>query len=415
MEHIQKNTITRPSVIGNLKAMRLPRIRYISKFHNAGCMTDKKNAKKVPVAPSAFDYAHQHSRDIVWMSQNTNQIPVSDVIDRAILKAVKDREYNLYPRSNGIFGLCEVVSKHLDLPKDYKVLLTNGAIEATYILTRALIKKGDQVICTDPSFMPIHHQIKISGGKPVEIPVYRKPWKLTPEWIRDAITPKTKMILLIDPLNPLGTAYTRAEIKEICEIAEEHDLLIIDDVTYRDFSDPHPTYKYAPDRTIVDYTFSKQCGLAGMRIGALAAPPELMEKMMPYNTNVLSVNILAQRAAHAAMECIDSWLPALRKQLLENQRIIKDSVDSVKGCFLPVYPSRTNMFAIDIGKTGVDPDDLQNTLLYDYGVFIRSGKYVSKTYGKDFIRVSFSVTEEGAEKFADAFPKAIAKLRKSGK
>jgi aspartate aminotransferase len=167
-----------------------------------------------------------------------------------------------------------------------------------------------------------------------------------------------------------------------------------------------------PDRTIVGYTFSKQCGLAGMRIGVLAAPPELMDKMMPYNTNVLSVNILAQRAALAAMECIDSWLPALRKQLLDNQRIIKDSVDSVKGCFLPVYPSRTNMFAIDIGKTGANPDKVQDMLLYDHDVFVRSGNYVSKAFGKNFIRVSFSVTEEGAEKFAEAFPKVIAKLRK---
>lgn len=375
-------------------------------------MTRKKNEPAKPVAPNAFDYAHMHAKEIVWMSQNTNHIPVTDVIDKAILKAVKDREYNLYPRSSGIFGLCDVVKDHIELPKDYNVLLTNGGIEATYIVTRALLKKGDQVICTDPSFMPIHHQINISGGKAVEIPVYKKPWKLTPELIRDALTSKTKMILLIDPLNPLGTAYTRPEIKEICEIAEEHDLLIIDDITYRDFSDPVPTYKYVPDRTIVGYTFSKQCGLAGMRIGALAAPPELMEKMMPYNTNVLSVNILAQRTAHAAMGCIDSWLPALRKQLLDNQRIIKDSVDSIKGCFLPVYPSRTNMFAIDIGKTGANPDEVQNRLLYDHNVFVRSGNYVSKNFGKNFIRVSFSVTEEGCEKFAEAFPKVIAKFRK---
>jgi len=375
-------------------------------------MTQKKKAPKTPAAPNAFDYAHKHPREIVWMSQNTNHIPVSDVIDKAILKAVKNREYNLYPRSGGVFGLTDVIKKHVELPEDYRVLLTNGGIEATYILNRALLKKGDEVICTDPSFMPIHHQIAISGGKLVEIPVYKKPWKLSPDTIRKAITKKTSMILLIDPLNPLGTAYTRPEIKEICEIAEEHDLLIVDDVTYRDFSDPVPTYKYIPDRTITVYTFSKQCGLAGMRIGALAAPPDIMEKMLPYNTNVLSVNILAQRAALAAMECIDSWLPALRKQLLTNQRIIKDSVDSVKGCFLPVYPSRTNMFAVDIGRTGVNPDHLQDTMLYDYGVFVRSGNYVSKTSGRNFVRVSFSVTQEGAERFASAFPKAIAKLRK---
>jgi len=185
----------------------------------------------------------------------------------------------------------------------------------------------------------------------------------------------------------------------------------MDDVTYRDFSNPVPTYDFIPDRTLVTYTFSKQCGLAGMRIGALAAPKPLMERMMPYNTNVLSVNILAQRAALAAMSRVKEWLPGLRGQLLENQRIIKEAVDSVDGCFLPVYPSRTNMFVVEIGATGVNPDELQNTLLYDHKVFIRSGNYVSKAYGPKFIRVSFSVTQEGAEKFAEAFPRAIAELR----
>lgn len=374
-------------------------------FPYAGSMTQKESARLPP-----FDFAHKNAGDIVWMSQNTNHIPVSDVIDKAILDAVKRKEYNLYPRSNGIFGLCELVKKHLELPDDYEVLLTNGGIEAMYILTRALIKQGDEIICSDPSFLPLHHQIRISGGTPVEIPVFREPWKLTPEWIRQAITPRTTMILLIDPLNPTGAAYTRDEVKEICEIAEEHDLLVVDDVTYRDFSDPVPTHEFIPERTLVTYTFSKQCGLAGMRIGALAAPKKYMDMMMPYNTNVLSVNILAQRAAHAAMGIIDEWLPALRAQLLENQRIIKEAVDSVDGCFLPVYPSRTNMFMVNIGKTGVNPDQLQDKLLYDHKVFIRSGNYVSKAFGKDFIRVSFSVKQDGAEKFAEKFPKAMAEL-----
>ncbi|MDO9537031.1 MAG: pyridoxal phosphate-dependent aminotransferase [Thermoplasmata archaeon] len=360
---------------------------------------------------NVFDFAHKHASEIVWMSQNTNHIPVSDEIDKAIRKAVDEKEYNLYPRASGIFGLCETVKAHLGLPDDYEVLITNGGIEGLYILTRALLKKGDEVICSDPSFLPIHHQINISGATPVEIPIYQEPWKITPDMIRKAITEKTSMILLIDPINPLGTAYTRPEVKEISEIAEEHDLLVIDDITYRDFSDPVATYEYVPERTLVGYTFSKQCGLAGMRIGALAAPKSLMDQMMPYNTNVLSVNILAQRAALAAMKDIDNWLPRLRKQLMENQRIIKEAVDKVEGCYLPVYPSHTNMFVIDIHETGVDPDKLQDKLLYDHKVFVRSGNYVSKAFGGRFIRVSFSVTQEGAEKFAEAFPKVMAELR----
>ena len=358
-----------------------------------------------------FDFAHQHSKEIIWMSQNTNQIELPGHIRQAILDAVSWGEYNLYPRSSGIFGLTDLVKKHLELPDDYEVLLTNGGIEGLYILTRALLEKGDEVICSDPSFLPIHHQIRISGGIPVELPIYKEPWKLTPEQIEAAITSRTKMILLIDPINPLGTAYTKDDVKAISQIAEDHDLIIIDDVTYRDFSEPFPTYDHAPQRTIASYTFSKQCGLAGMRIGALAAPKPLMDRMMPFNTNVLSVNILAQRAAMAAMETIGTWLPDLRSQLLTNQEIIKAAVGQVDGCSLPVYPSSTNMFVIDISKTGVDPDELQNRMLFDHKVFVRSGNYVSKAFGESFVRVSFSVPQPGAERFAQVFPEVMDQLR----
>ena len=358
-----------------------------------------------------FDFAHKHAKEITWMSQNTNQISMTDVIEKAILESVSWKEYNLYPRSNGIFGLTELLKKHLGLPDDYEVLITNGGIEGLYILTRALLEQGDEVICTDPSFLPIHHQIEISGAKPVEIPIYQEPWKMTIEQIQAAITPKTKMLLLIDPINPLGTAYTKDEIKAISQIAEDNDILIIDDITYRDFSDPYPTYDIVPDRTIVSYTFSKQCGLAGMRIGMVAAPKQLMDKMMPFNTNVLSVNILAQRAALAAMETIGDWLPALRSQLLKNQEIIKSAIDKVDGCFMPVYPSSTNMFIVDISQTGVDPDELQDKMLYDHKIFIRSGNYVSKSFGENFIRISFSVPQSGAETFARVFPEVMAQLK----
>ena len=366
----------------------------------------------MPGRMNPFNFAHKHAKEIVWMSQNTNQIPMTDVIEKAILDAVSWKEYNLYPRSNGIFGLTELLKKHLGLPDDYEVLITNGGIEGLYILTRALLEKGDEVICTDPSFLPIHHQIEISGARAVELPIYQKPWKFTPEQIQEAVTPNTKMILLIDPINPMGTAYTKDEIKAICQIAEDNDILVIDDITYRDFSDPFPTYDFIPDRTLVSYTFSKQCGLAGMRIGVLAAPKQLMDKMMPYNTNVLSVNILAQRAALAAMESIDTWIPALKNQMLKNQEIIKNAVEKVDGCFLPVYPSSTNMFVVDISQTGVDPDDLQDRMLYDHKVFVRSGNYVSKAFGENFIRVSFSVPQEGAERFATVFPEIMGQLKK---
>ncbi len=360
-----------------------------------------------------FQYAHEHADEIVWMSQNTNHIPLSPKIEEAILEAIRSREYNLYPYSKGVDGLPEAILKDLDLGGGWDVIVTNGGIEALYILNRALLSEGDEVIATDPSFMPIHHQIRLSGANPVELPIYKEPWKMTPEAIRAAITPKTKMILLIDPINPVGTAYTRGEVKEICEIAREHDLYIIDDITYRDFSPDHTlTSEFYPEKSIIVYSFSKTSAFAGMRIGALIAPKELMEKMRPYNTNVLSVNILAQRGALASLETKGEWLDRMLKTAMRSQEIVKEAVDEEGGAFIPVFPSRTNMLIIDISALGIDGDELEHRMLYGDGVFIRGGSYLSPRFGKNFIRVSFTVPNDGAERFKESFVKQIAAMGK---
>ncbi len=362
-----------------------------------------------PVDP--FVYAHQHRDEIVWMSQNTNHIPTDPRIEEAIVEAVKNREYNYYPYAGGIFGLSEALARDVEAPEGHRTLVTNGAIEALYILTRALLHEGDEVICTNPSFMPIHHQIRLCGAKPVEIPIYRPPYKLTVEWVQEAITPRTTMFLLIDPHNPLGTEYTEDEVRAFCEIAEDHSLIMVHDVTYRDFAFHHtPAHRYLPDRTLTVYSFSKNAGLAGMRIGGLIGPGHLMERIEPYNTNVLSANVLAQRAALAALETKSEWMGRVVEQARKNQEIIKKAVEGAGDFSLPVYPSSSNMFVMDLGETGIDPDVFQNTMLFDHGVFVRSGKYVSREFGHRFVRISFTVPQEGAEKFAMALPKVKEKL-----
>ena len=361
-----------------------------------------------------FQYAHAHKKEIVWMSQNTNQIPTAPDIDEAIAKVVEDKEYNLYPLARGLPELRDIVVRDLKV-QGFDCLITNGGIEALYIANRALLREGDEVIATDPSFMPIHHQIGLSRARPIEIDIYDKPCKLTPHEIERHITKNTKMILLIDPHNPMGSEYSRDEVKHICDIAKQHNLYVMDDITYCDFAFHHTnTTEFIPERTILAYSFSKNCGMAGMRIGALLAPPELMKNLEQYNTNVLSVNILAQRAGLKALETKGKWMGNVVAVCRENQRLIKEAVDKIEGAYLPVYPSSTNMFAIDISGANVNPDEVQHKLLYEHGVFVRSGNYVSKKWGKRFIRVSFSVPTEQCRKFTEALPKVIEELKGNG-
>jgi aspartate aminotransferase len=358
-----------------------------------------------------FEYAHGNP-NVVWMSQNTNHLPTTPAIEEAVIEALKNKEYVRYPPFlTGLVELHEVIKKDLGLP-DFKVMLTSGGTEALYIAMRTFLEKGSEVVTSDPSYFIIHHFIRLSGATPTDLPIYKPPYKYDIEEVKEAITKRTRMILLIDPLNPLGSNYTKDEVKAVCDLAQDHDLIIFDDITYRDFADEHyMTSDFAPERTIVAYSVSKNCGLAGMRVGALVAPPELMEKAAPFNTNDLSINILGQRAALAALRTKKEWISRVVRQSRRNQAIIKEAVDEVDGAFLPVYPSQANMFVIDISRTGLKTQPIQDKLLFEHDVFVRAGEYVSKKFGHNFIRASFTVEEEGAKRFRKAFPKVMAELR----
>ena len=359
-----------------------------------------------------FEFAHQHRGEVAWMSQNTNTLPMHPAVLDAIRKSVEDREFNNYPFKRGVFGLPEGILDDLGL-EGYDVLLTNGGIEGEYAATRALFRPGDEVVSTDPAFLPIHDEIAMTGAKPVPVDIYRKPYVLTPEWASEALTPATKALVLIDPDNPMGSGYARSQVKGLAEVARDHDLYLIDDITYRDFNPDHVlASEFYPEKTLLSYSFSKAPGLAGMRVGAILAPPEIMKQVKRFDTNPLGVNVIAQRAALASLRTKKEWLPRIRAVCDANQKTIKAAVDRVDGASLPVFPSKANMFVIDVAEAGVNPEALEERLLHDHLIHGRAGSYLSKLHGSRFFRVSFTVPETDAKRFADAFPAVMEKLRK---
>jgi aspartate aminotransferase len=359
-----------------------------------------------------FAYAHAHRREVVWMSQNTNHLVPPEPARAAIEEALEERRYEGYPYAPGLSELKSLVLSDLGLPADSGCLVSAGGTEALYMLMRALLGAGDEVVASDPSYLIIHKFIELSGARPVPLDIYAPPYRLTSDRVQEAIGPRTKMILLIDPLNPLGSGYPPEEVRAIAEIAKDHHLWLLNDITYRDFSDRHTLgYPFHPEKTLTVWSVSKNCGLAGLRIGGLAARPEVTKLVGKYNTNDLGVNILAQVAALADLRTKSTWFESVRATTRANQATIRTAVEETPGTFLPVYPSQANMFAIDISATGVAPERLQETLLRDDGVFVRAGNYLSPKFGGRFVRASFSNPPSDVAKFAAAFPKAVARLR----
>ena len=361
-------------------------------------------------ASDAFRYAHAHHDEIAWLSQNTNHLVPPDVIRSALESTIRQRRYEGYPLATGDPELLDAVSKDFGA-SGLSPFLTGGGTEALYMTMRALLSPADEVIASDPSYLIIHRFVELSRAVPKNLDIYAPPYRLTADRIQEAVGPRTKMILLIDPLNPLGSGYPREEVRAIAEIAHDRHLFLLNDVTYRDFSDGHAlAAEFAPEETVTVWSVSKNCGLAGLRLGGLLARPELLKTITRFNTNDLGVNVLAQAAALAALRSKPQWIGAVVRQTRANGARIRDVVGGVSGTSLPVYPSRANMMVIDIAPTGVPPESVQDEMLRRHGVFVRAGNYLSPTHGGRFVRVSFSTPPADIERFATAFPAAMQAL-----
>ena len=364
-------------------------------------------------ASDAFRYAHAHHDEIAWLSQNTNHLVPPEVIRPALEKAIREQRYIGYPLATGDPELLEAIAKDFGLAGE-SPFLTGGGTEALYMTARALLGPGDEVIASDPSYLIIHRFVELSGATTKNLDIYAPPYRLTADRIQEAVGPRTKMILLIDPLNPLGSGYPREEVKAIAEIAHDRHLVLLNDVTYRDFSDGHAlAAEFAPEETVTIWSVSKNCGLAGMRLGGLIARPDRLKTITRFNTNDLGVNVLSQAAALAALRSKSQWIGGVVRQTRANGARIRDVVGTVAGASLPVYPSRANMMVIDIAPTGVRPEAVQDEMLRHHGVFVRAGNYLSPTHGGRFVRLSFSNPPADIERFATAFPKVMQSLRAS--
>ena len=389
----------------------------IKKEHKIN-IPEKKYNKRPKIPPKGFKSSNDffnytfENKDLIWMGQNTNHLHDEDDISDAMIECLKEKEYCKYPAPDGFPELKELILKDLDL-EDMSVYVTAGATESLHLCMHSILEPKDNVITCDPGYLIIGSFAERFAKEVKYVPIYNKEcnYKLTPELIRENIDENTKIIVLIDPLNPLGTAYTEEEIKEIAQIAIENDIYLIHDVTYKDFARKHTLVaKYAPNNTLTIFSFSKIFGMAGVRLGAVVAPEPLIATIKNVVVNDLGVNIIAQKGGIAALKSKPKWIKKIRETTFHNQELIKDMVDTVDGVYLPVYPVDANMMVIDLTGAGIKAKDMSSYLLKK-DIFTREGNYTSKLYGDDNLRISFSIPTEEIEVFCQEFPKAVEALR----
>ncbi len=365
-----------------------------------------------------FDVRNRHfdrlfSRpDLMWMGQNTNHIPMHPKVREALHGAVDDESFHAYAPPAGMEALREGIVADLGLA-GFSALVSDGAVAGLGTVCRALCRPGRRFVTTDPSWKWPLGFARQAGMEVVEIPIYgaEHAWRLSPARLAESVDAKTDIIYFVDPNNPLGTCATPDEIAGIVEVARKAGATIIHDCTYRDFADRHTlAATLYPEGTVTVTSFSKWLGLAGLRLGAIVATPELIEKIGAASMAPLGANVISQKAALAGLSVKREWMAEVQAIQRANQATVKRAVDKIPGMSVAVYPSQANFLVIECEGTGLRPETIV-TAFAEHGIQVRQGAYHTARFGHRFIKVSVTVPRSWADVFAAVLPEAVQQAR----
>jgi aspartate aminotransferase len=241
------------------------------------------------------------------------------------------------------------------------IIVTNGGKHSLYNLMMALIEPGDEVIIPAPYWVSYPEMVKLASGKPVIIRTDASTgYKITPEQLNRAITPKTKLFVLNSPSNPTGMVYTRAEIQALAEVIVDRDILVVSDEIYEKIiydGAQHVSIgslgQEIFDRTIVSSGFAKGYSMTGWRIGYLAGPIELIQATSTIQGHSTSnVCTFAQYGAIAALESSQESVEKMRLAFADRREVIFELLDAIPGISC-IKPDGAFYMFVNISKTGM--------------------------------------------------------------
>ena len=241
------------------------------------------------------------------------------------------------------------------------IIVTNGGKHSLYNLMMALIEPGDEVIIPAPYWVSYPEMVKLASGKPVIIRTDASTgYKITPEQLNRAITPKTKLFVLNSPSNPTGMVYTRAEIQALAEVIVDRDILVVSDEIYEKIiydGAEHVSIgslgQEIFDRTIVSSGFAKGYSMTGWRIGYLAGPIELIQATSTIQGHSTSnVCTFAQYGAIAALESSQESVEKMRLAFADRREVIFELLDAIPGISC-IKPDGAFYMFVNISKTGM--------------------------------------------------------------
>jgi aspartate aminotransferase len=285
-------------------------------------------------------------KDILSFSAGEPDFDTPLIIKQAAIKAINDGQTK-YTAVEGIIATKQAIINKLkkDHNLDYKldnILISNGAKHSLFNLFQVLVEDGDEVIIPAPYWVTYPEQVKFSDGVPVFIDTDDSTeFKITPEQLKAAITPKTKILLLNTPSNPTGSVYTKEELTALGKVLEGTNIIVLSDEMYEKIIYNGKKFTAAAEvsedmfkRTVTINGLSKAVAMTGWRFGYLATPDvKLAKALTKLQGQVTSnINTMTQYAAIPALEGdADADIEMMRAAFEERKNIVVKSFNEIKG------------------------------------------------------------------------------------
>lgn len=312
--------------------------------------------------------------------------------------------FTFYTANAGLMELRQEISNYLyrkyNLSYSAKdeVLVTVGGSEAIDLALRAMLDPGDEVIVPEPSYVSYVPCVALADGVPVTIPLQEAhQFRLQPEELEAAITPKTKMVVLSYPNNPTGAIMNQEDLEAIAKVIIANDLYVISDEIYSELSyqEEHISIASLPgmhERTIVINGFSKAFAMTGWRLGYAAGPKVILEEMTKiHQFAIMAAPTSSQYAGIAALRDCDREVQEMRESYNQRRRYLMNALKELNlPCFEPygafyVFPN--------ISEFGMTSEEFATQLVLEEKVAVVPGSAFGDS-GEGFIRISYAYSIE---------------------
>jgi aspartate aminotransferase len=349
--------------------------------------------------------------DIISLSLGEPDFDTPDFIKEAAKKAI-DENYSHYPPVNGYGPLREAISAKFkrDNNLNYsaeQIVVSTGAKQSIANVVLSLVSTGEEVLLPAPYWVSYSEIVKLAGGIPISIPTsIADDFKISPEDLEGAITPKTRMVIYSSPCNPSGTAYSHAELKELAAVISRHpQVFVLSDEIYEliNFETKPCSLASFPEvyeQVITVNGVSKAFAMTGWRLGYIGAPLWIAKACTKMQGQFTSAPCgISQMAAKAAVEASPEEVTFMRDAFRKRRDLVLSLLEGIEGLKLNVPPGAFYIFP-DVssfygksykGKTINNSNDMSMYLLGEQRVALVSGD----AFGDDnCVRISYSASED---------------------